>query len=158
MIVVPCAKCYAAVRVLGDASEVDRLVGEQSDFWPDQYPCLECGEVGRAHREVSVEAEALRRLRVRDLSAQDYFAALHGLGTPDEMTCDAVTVTEWLAKHGVRVSARTASGTRRAVVDFLEIDGGVRIYFGSSPRGAVVYRIRRPIHHTKQVIDELETR
>lgn len=151
---VPCLNCNAVVRVIDDAETIATLVGKKSEFWPDKYICVICERRCEAISESEAEPDALRRLKVRDLNAQEYYAALHGLGTPDEMVCDGATVTELLAKKIVRIGGRDIPNTGRFLLETIEVEGGVKLYFGAGAQGAVVYRIVRPVSYTQKVLND----
>jgi hypothetical protein len=149
---VPCMKCYAVVRVIDDPTQIHLLVGQASEFWPDKYDCLVCGEKCEAISESDAEPAALARMKLKDLSAQEYYAALHGLGTPDEMKCDAPTVNELLSRPVKKVVGRQLPNTERFLLETIEVEGGVKLHFGAGAAGAVIYRITRPISYTEKVL------
>ena len=80
---VPCLSCYAAVRLIDEPNQINTLVGKNSEYWPNKYTCLVCEAPCEAIAESEAEPDALQRMKVRDLNAQEYYAALNGLGTPD---------------------------------------------------------------------------
>lgn len=151
---VPCLQCYSAVRVIDDPTSIQLLVGKGSEFSPDKYPCVVCSELCTAIAESEAEAEALQKLKVRDLNAQEYYAALNGLGTPDEMICDEATVTELLAKPVKKVVGYNLPGTTRFLVETVEVEGGIKLHFGAGAAGAVVYRITRPTSYTQRALSD----
>jgi hypothetical protein len=154
MLIVPCLECFTAVRVLGEPDRVNALVGENSDFWPDHYTCVSCGRGCEGILEIEATADALSRLKVRELTAEEYFAALMGLGTPDEMVCDGATVRELLQIPIKKVVGQDIRGTTRFCLTELELENGIRLFFGASAHGAIVYRIARPISYTQRVLEE----
>jgi len=153
MLIVPCLECFTAIRVLGEHDRVDPLVGEGSEFWPDRYTCVACGRPCEGIAEIDATADALARMKVRELTAEEYYAALMGLGTPDEMVCDAVTVRELLRLKIKKVSGHTVQGTTRFCLTEIEVENGVRLYLGASSHGAIVYRITRPISYTERALE-----
>ncbi len=154
MIIVPCLECYTAVRVLGEADRVHMLVGTKSEYWPDHYTCVACGRSCEGILEIEATADALSRMKMRELTAEEYYAALQGLGTPDEMVCDAVTVRELLRQPIKKVGGSTIAGTTRFCLTDIELESGVKLHFGASTHGAVVYRISRPISYTARALEE----
>ena len=153
MLLVPCMHCFTAVRVMGEPQEV-ALVGEGSEFWPDKYVCVQCERPCEGIYEGDAEQSALEKMKLRELTAQEFYAALNGLGTPDEMHCDTVTVRELFSSKTVRrVHSKDVRGTTRSVIESIEFDDGTRLYLAAAPLGAVVYRITRPISYTQKVLN-----
>lgn len=150
---VPCMNCYTTVRVIDDPTQVATLVGANSDFWPDKYTCVACGKPCEALFESEAEPSALEKMKVRDLTAAELFAALNGLGTPDEMQCDGATVRELLSRPIKDVRGRTLPNTTRFVIDHIELEDGTRMYFGAGSAGACVYRITRPVSYTQKALE-----
>lgn len=157
MIIVLCPRCSITLRVIGDSDEVHALIGERSDFWPDKYPCPRCTTLATACLEIDVEPSELERLGVRDLTAQEAFAAFNGLGLPEEQVCNKTLLENLLRERPVRsIGARDIDGSRRCYLHHIELWDGTRIYFGSGSGGAVVYRIAPPYSYTEQVTRELD--
>ncbi len=149
MILVPCLHCYTALRIRGMPEEVDPLVGRESEFWPDRYACVGCGRACSGVLEVEADPEAVRKMKVRELTPAEALAALHGLGTPDEMACDPETVREAFRKPIKRVSGRRIAGTQRFAIHFVEFEDGTRLYLAASGAEAAVYRIARPMKYAE---------
>jgi len=124
-----------------DGSEL--LVGPDTEWWPDKFPCRKAGCDGKAQVIESVEPDALAAFDVVELTPQEAFAAFHGLGTPEEQECGVLAVEQAFQKPIKRVRAWNIKGAGRAVIDFIEFDDGTRLYIGSSPHGATVYRIAK---------------
>lgn len=143
MITVVCTVCNAALRVTGDMSEVDMLVGTRSEFWPDRYICFACGQPARSFLSPEVSAAVLAQLHIVDVNAQEAFAALNGLGVPDERTCCEEVVLPLFERQGIKVKGRQIRGARRYCVDELEFPDGTRLYLGASPQGALIYRVTK---------------
>lgn len=140
------------VRVIGDDMEIESLIGRKSDFWPDKYPCVRCGKDTGAMLETCADPRILQAFTVRDLSPKEAFAALMGLGVPEEQQCSLASVSKLFQENRiVRVAGEDVPGAARAVVDYLEFQSGARVYFGASPSGAVVYRIAPPPAYASQV-------
>lgn len=152
---VPCMSCYAAVRVIDDPATTRMLVGPESEFWPNKYDCLSCGEKCEAISESDAEPAAIARMKLKDLSAQEYYAALLGLGTPDEMNCDASTVNELMKKPVKKVHGRQLPNTQRFLLEAIELEDGTKLHFGAGAAGAVIYRITRPISYTEKALSDV---
>ncbi len=141
MILVTCTACRLALRVLGDVEEISLLVGERSDFWPSKYTCPRCEGPAKGQPEDALLPSELLPFELRDLSAQELFAALNGLGLPDEQACSAEVVGTLLRETPIRrVRIRDVPGSPRSILEQLELWDGTRLYFGASPAGAIVYR------------------
>jgi len=157
MIIVLCHHCSLTVRVMGDSDEVQHLVGERSDFWPDRYPCPRCGRHAVGNLEQDILAGELARFHVRDLTPQEALAAFHGFGLPSEQRCTKETVETLLRENPIRrVAAKNIEGAERCYVQHLELWDGTKIYFGAGPDGAVIYRIAPPYSYTEKVSHELQ--
>lgn len=149
---VPCLNCYTVVRVMDDVTTLAILVGNRSEYWPDKYTCVACGKNCTAISEGDAAPEALQRMKLRDLNAEEFLAALSGLGTPDEMICDAVTVTDLLAKKIKTVNGYNIPNTTRFLLESLELEDGTKLHFGAGALGACVYRITRPISYVAKAL------
>lgn len=155
MLLVACSNCYTAVRVMGEEAHVDSLVGRASEFWPTGYTCVSCGKPCEGMSEVLVDPALMAQMKVRDLGPNEYYSALLGLGTPDEMQCDATTVRELLKQRVRHVGGFVVKGTTRFCMTDLEVEDGTKLYLGASTHGAVVYRIARPVSYTQKVLEEI---
>lgn len=154
MLLVPCTHCYTVVRVIGEPDLVNSLVGVNSEFWPDRYTCVTCSKNCLGVVEAEADAGDLVRMKVRDLTPNEMYAAQLGLGTPDEMQCDAATVRGLLGQGIKRVFGQDIRGTTRFCLVALEVQDGTTLHFGASPHGAVVFRISRPISYTQKALEE----
>lgn len=135
-----CASCHTILRIGGDPEGMERLFGRHSDWYPSKFPCPACGHF--AESVLSVHPLALKSATVYDLTISEAYAALNGLGLPDEQECGPLAIKKLFDEHKVtRVSANIVPGTNRSSIDFLEFEDGSRMYFGISPHGATVYRI-----------------
>jgi len=153
MIVIPCLACNVCMRTMGDAAQVDHLVGERSGFWPDQYPCIHCGALCRGLREIEADPAALQKMHVLDLEPEELFAALNGLGTPAEHRCTEAAVLALLQSKVKRVVGREVQGqaSTRFVLESMEFEDGHKMFFGAAPEGALVYRISKPHSYVEAV-------
>lgn len=161
MIVITCLPCELAIRVLPEnvadvrsVAELDALVGEKSDFWPNKYQCPRCDQPAAGLREVSADPRALRLMTVRNLSPQEAFALFNGLGFPEEQQCSIEALQELLREQPVRrVIGRNITGATTVHVDAFELWDGTKIHFGAGAAGAVVFRIVRPPSYTKRALE-----
>jgi hypothetical protein len=134
-----------AVRVMGNPTQIDSLVGEHSDFWPDKYPCPHCEKPTFAAREMDVDPKIYTSFTLTDVSPEEAFSALHGLGLPKELECGIDAVEAVLKEHPVRrIIGATVPGTSRCCIHQLELWDGTRLFFGAGAAGAVIYRMVRP--------------
>jgi hypothetical protein len=154
MLLIVCMNCHTAVRVMGNEQELNVLVGKDSEYWPDKYTCVTCDQPCEGMAEHEADQQALLQMKVRDLTPQEFYAALNGLGTPDEMRCDGATVREiFQTKKVVKVQGADLLGTTRFVLHELVFEDGTMMSFGAGPRGAVVFRIKRAVSYAKKVLD-----
>lgn len=141
MIVVACSGCALALRVIGDPAEIHPLVGEQSEFWPNRYPCPRCGALAQGNVESALSASDLAHFKLVDLGPAELFAALNGLGLPNEKACSLAEIAALFKETPVRrVAGADIPGAERCVIHYFELWDGTRIYLGAAPEGAVVYR------------------
>jgi hypothetical protein len=152
--ILACTACSSALRVGGDPAEGRGLVGQESEFWPDRYPCFRCGGRAEAFAEPEVSPEALRALSIVNVTAEEAYAALLGLGTPEERAVSDELVEGLFRAHGARVRGRQIAGVLRYVVDFIELSCGTRIHFAPSPQGAVIYRVTKRHGYAARVLEE----
>jgi hypothetical protein len=151
MILVICPKCALALRVIGDAEEVQSLVGEGSEFWPDHYVCPRCGAAAVTCMENEV-ASGLDRVHLRDLTPPEALAALHGLGLPNEQVCTKELLEALLREQPVRrIAARDIEGSHRCYLHHIELWDGTKIYLGAGSGGAIVYRIASPFSYAENI-------
>jgi hypothetical protein len=152
---IPCLACGVALRVMGDAGEIEGLVGPRSDFWPDRFPCPTCGALASAVTEIAAEPRALARMRLVDLTPHEAFAALQGFGLPHERACTRAEVEALLREQPVRrVGGSDVPGASRCCIEHLELWDGTRVHFGASAQGAVVFRVTRPPSYAERVLHE----
>lgn len=147
-----CPSCGTVVRVFGEDADIDSIVGEQSQFWPNNYVCPKCGAASVAVRPNEVRPEMFTGIpgeTLFELTVQDMLMLQCGLGLPDERVCSAEAVRE-LFRTGIKsVGCRQDTSGVRVLVDWIEVADGTRLFFGSSPSGAIVHRIRKPLMEKK---------
>lgn len=162
MILVVCLPCNFAIRVMPESvasmasvQELDQLVGARSDFWPDKYPCPRCGKPARGLLEKEADERVLNLLTIQEATPQEAFAALNGLGFPDEHHCSLETVQALLKEQPVRrIIGTNVRGAERTVIDALELWDGTKMYFGAGAGGAVIYRITRPVSYADKQLEK----
>jgi hypothetical protein len=144
-----------ALRISGEESEMDYLFGEKSEWYPNKFPCpqADCNNKS-AELMVSIKPEALSVLSVFDLTAQEAFAALNGMGLPEEQDCGPTAVRVAFKEPIKSVDARLVKGTNRSVIDSIEFGNGTRVFLGASAYGAIVYRIAKKRSFVKEVLSE----
>jgi hypothetical protein len=154
MRMIVCPTCMLALRVEGtDDQELDTLIGKGSPFFPDNYECPQDGCVGKAKFFDSLEMtpRAIGALRIVDVTPGEAFAALNGVGLPEERSCLIEDVRDLLSKGVKRVSGKNLLGTSRCIIDFIEIEDGSKIYLAPSGEGVTVYRTTRPFSYAARV-------
>lgn len=152
MITLACLKCRLALRLAGETLEMDYLVGMRSEWYPDRYPCPTSGCGSTMTLTDTISSLDLELLNIHDLSPQETFQALHGMGLPKERQCNAELVLQSLIGRTVQsVDIQDLRGANRSVVHSLTLDDGTRVYLGASPHGAVVYRVAPPRSHVQEL-------
>lgn len=149
MISVVCTACKKSLHVVGEMSEVDQLIGQRSDYWPDKYTCFSCGSPASGFLTPEISAAALAELDIYNVTVQEAFAALNGLGVPAERVCCADVVEPLLEGLGLKVKGKEYRGTQRYFLTELELPDGTKLHFGASPQGAAIYRITKPHSYRK---------
>ena len=144
MITIVCTHCKHALHATGEVSEVNQLVGQQSDFWPDKYRCWECDRYMEGFLTPEVSSAVANELTIIEVTAQEAFAALNGLGLPQERVVDPDTVLELFETVGLKVKGKSYRGQHRYFIDEIVFPNGVKLHLGASPQGAAVYRIVKP--------------
>lgn len=145
MILVRCTACSSCFRLMQD----ECMVGSSSEFWPDKYVCPSCGAAAQGMREDDVEGcvDAI------DIEPTELYAAMHGLGLPSEMVCEEGAVVSLLTSGISRVVGFMIPNTTRFVLEHLVTADGTRVFFGSCPHGAVVYRIARKPEYARKILE-----
>lgn len=139
-----CKSCNLALTPMGEDEEVDFLIGEKSDFWPNSYICS-CG-----NRMLLTDSPIGDN---RFLSPEEVFHFLSGLGLPEENLCTEDVVKGALAQGVKSVQGKYSPGDRTYVLESLEMQDGKKVFLGASSRGAVVYRISPPSSNAKKVLN-----
>jgi len=151
MIIIACPQCRCALRTVGEDAE--QLLGKETDYYPDRYPCSVCPSKAR----IIDGREAKEYLDdIRDLTPQEVFAALHGLGFPEEQDCGETAVQQALRRSPLRRAATRHVRNGRCCLDRLELEDGTRLFIGSSSYGAVVYRIAEPHSYTQTLLNRIQ--
>jgi hypothetical protein len=151
-----CSTCGTVVRVIGNAAEISRLVGEDSEFWPNGYVCPKCGgsAVGVSDAQATTEMLSGRRGdTLFELMLQDAFALYSGLGLPKERQCSVESVDNTLREGVQRWGLSSDPVNGRVYLNWLETAAGTRIYLGAGPYGAVVFRVRPKQSYVDMVQD-----
>ena len=157
MITLACLTCHLALQISGEHDELDYLIGMRSDWYPDRYPCPSSGCKGNMVLTDTVDPKALEQLDVHYLNPQEAFQALHGMGLPEERQCNEAASLQALVGRTIKsAELRGVSGSNRTVIHSLTLDNDSRVYVGSSPFGALIYRIAAPPGTVQRVLTELE--
>ena len=155
MITLACLTCHLAIRTTGETLEVDFLVGMKSEWYPDKYPCpsLEC--TGLMTLTDTIASEDLVDLELYDLTPQEAFQALNGLGLPTERGCSEENVLAAMVNQKIAaLDLFTVTNTKHSILRSIQLENGYRIFFGAGPMGATVYRIAPPRSHVKELSGE----
>lgn len=152
--IIVCTKCRVGIRVVPESlEEMELLVGERSDYWPNKYPCYKCGKSAVGVHEPELSADAARALEIVNLSVQETYAALNGLGIPVEQTCCYEVLAPLFEEKGIKIHGRQPQGQLRFLIDRLEFSDGTNVYFAPSSQGAAIYRVVKPHNYTEQTLD-----
>lgn len=151
MIVIACSKCSHALRVNGEVRDVDSLVGQGSEYWPDKYICYNCGGNASGFLTPEVSPLAMQALVITDVNSDEAFAALNGLGIPSERTCCEEVILPYFEAVGIQVKGKQLRGQTRYILEELTFPDGTRMQIGPSPQGAVVYRLVKPHSYVSAV-------
>ena len=144
------------MRTAGEPDEVDHLIGSRCDWYPDSYPCPHYGCGGRMHFTESLESESLAKLHVVDLNPKEVFAALHGLGLPEERDCGKTAVLElMLGRRVVSVEATQIRGENRTVLHSIEFEDGRRLYLAAGTDGPTAYRLSTPHRYVEEALRDV---
>ncbi len=130
-----------AFRVEGDMERIATLVGEDSTFYPDAYPCPVHGHEERGSVVEAVDAAALGEVELRTLTPEEAFVALLNHGMPQERDCRPSEVQALFEGRVVRLDTEPVPGANRTLIRSLVFENGARLFLGASPDGAVAYRI-----------------
>jgi len=154
VITLACIQCYLALRTSGEFDEVDYLIGTRCDWYPDRYPCPRSGCNGKMTLTDVIDSKILPLLEVHELNPQECFQAFNGLGLPKERSCSEVDVLRVMGNKKIKfIDMRNVNNTTRVIIHSIVLEDGCRIYFGSSPQGAMVYRIAPPRSVVQEVLD-----
>ena len=157
MILIVCLPCTLVIRVLPSVEEqqggeLESLVGRLSGFWPDKYPCPRCDKMMRGILESDADPNVLKLMTLKDLTPHETFAALNGLGFPDEQDCTMESLLGLMRAQPVRrLHGANVQGSTRCVIEVIELWDGSKIYLGGCPEGAVAYRATRPVSAVKRL-------
>ena len=145
MIYIVWPKSRLVIRVTGRDDRIAELAGDESHWYPDQYPNpvrdqYELGSVAEA-----ADASALGNVELKELSAEEAFVALSGLGFPEERDCRPCAVRQQFASAVRRIEAEPLPGTNRTLIRSIVFDEGSELFLGAAPEGAIAYRLSK--HH-----------
>lgn len=149
MISIVCKVCSTALRVNGELNEVETLVGQTSEYWPNRYPCFRCNAFAEGFLTPEVSHTVWSVVEVFDVTAQEAFAALHGMGIPAERNCCSDVILPLLQAVGVKARGRDVRGQQRFILNELELPDGTKLHLAPSPEGPLVYRITKPHSYVK---------
>ena len=134
--------------------QVRHLVGEDSEFWPDKYPCPSCEKHVRGFVEFDVDPQVAVVIRFVDLSAEEAYAAFNGFGLPEEGNCTILELSKLFINQKVRaIAGSNVMGTTRSILRHIEFEDGTKIYFAAGADGACVYRMVKPFSYVEKLND-----
>lgn len=151
--IIVCPPCRQALRVIGDSAACRYLLGEASEYWPDRYPCFNCGKNCLGCHEPELDPEVAHSLTFHHVTPEEAFAALNGLGLPAERNCVEEVVQELFKTQPIRaVEGHQHPNQTRFYVDHFEFADGTKVYLSASPQGACIYRIAKPHSYTEAAL------
>jgi hypothetical protein len=155
MITLACLECRLALRTSSEKhDEVNFLIGMYSEWYPDRYPCPRSECKGKMTLTDAIAADELEYLEMHDVTPQEAFQALQGMGLPSEKACTVEGVRAAFAQRVIELDVAPVPGTQRVLLRSLKVEDGTRLFVASSPFGAVVYRIAPPRSVTREVLSE----
>ena len=142
MIVVVCLPCTMGFRIKG--ADTSALLGPESDVWPNGFTCPNCSKPMYGHLENEVSEAMYRLLQIRDLTPIEGFSTLVAdVGLPEDRECGKEVIEALLNDYKIKVSGKNIPNTSRFNIDYMELQDGTRLYFGSSGPGAIIYRVSK---------------
>lgn len=151
MITIACLKCRHAMRVVGEDDETQTLVGRKSDLWPNKFKCFQCGAMAEGMLTVEISAAAWTRLIVHEVTPQEAFAAVNGMGIPEEHTCCAEVIEPMFEAVGVKVRGHQLPRTNRYVIEQLVFPDGRTVHLGAAMQGALAFRVTKKHSYVRAV-------
>jgi hypothetical protein len=143
MITIVCLKCGTGIRTVGEEDEL-RSLFMGSDWYPENYPCANAECSAKAQYVETIESLSLPAMDIHDLEPMEAYAAIHGLGFPEERDCGKTAVELVFEQPVKEVKVRQIRGQNRSVIDYIIFEDGTRLYLASAVEGAVAYRIAKP--------------
>ncbi len=136
MITAVCTDCAFGIRTLGDAREEELFV---ADGCEGLLHCPTCRKAMEVH--TSISGAALSVMDVRDLTVEEAYKAMNGLGLPEDQECSPTAIRVAMQSPIAKLNIRPIRGTTRSIIESIELVSGAKVYLGASPHGAIVYRI-----------------
>jgi hypothetical protein len=156
MNIIFCPNCHFALRVLGEQDKASMLIGTKSDFWPDGYICPKCEGKAKHFLEHEVDKDIWPLLQIRELTSEEAFSALHGVGLPEERVCTKEAIEETLKTKKISgIVGESLPHTERYILRRICFEDGSCMHLACGAGGATVYRISPPPSYAKKVLDEL---
>lgn len=137
MILFFCKSCMNALRVLGDMKLVHSLTKEEN------ARCPFCSTEMEHALEEQIDGNDKLAYMFYDLTYNEAFCALMGGGMPSEKEVSHERVLEELRKGVIHVSTEEKPGAA-LVITAIQVADKTILRFGSSPAGAVIYKIVCP--------------
>jgi len=155
MIYFVCNHCRLALRTVGDQQEILSLLGAGTEWFPNKYPCPSNGCSGMMQLAEAIESTTLALLELHDLAPIECYQAFYGLGLPEERECGPDALAKVVKGRSIaQLHTEGVHNDRRTVLRWIALDDGTKIYLGSSPQGAMIYRIAPPRSVVNEVLRE----
>lgn len=141
-----CSVCEVAYHVIGPIEQLNALVTQSG------YPCFVSSCPGYLQRQTS----GLRRAIAIDVSA--FFRAVNGFGFAAGSPASLESVEKLLLeKRVIQVFARDVGDPERTIIDRLVLDGGIKLHFAASAKGACIYYVEERGPSCVEVFDAQHT-
>jgi hypothetical protein len=155
LVICTSTECKTVTRLLSrEVRELISLVGSESEWWPNKYRCPRCEGQATGTYEAEIDLASLRGFSMLELEAPEFFRFMMGVGLPEEQNC-RIEVLQKIFREGKvkNLAGHPIPGTTRFCLEWLEMEDGTHLYFGSSTHGATIYRIANRPDYTKKALE-----
>ena len=145
-----CLTCGTVVVISGSVEDHDRLFVRHQN-WKKGCPCITFGCQGSLDRTLDIAWCVNQASRILRLSPQEFFRALCGGGTPEEVLCSPEVVRAFLlSSRIVKVDLRQEMGSDRTFIDRIYLENETVLHLGGAA-GAMVYKVTKNAKERDQV-------
>lgn len=154
MIVFGCDSCFTVVKVDGEWEDVANLIMHHAR-WDSGWPCINSvcqSKLGLLSKGLTNSLKGAREAGLINeirLNAVEFFRALCGFGTPEEIGIEPESIRAFLLSTQVTDMLVKRAPSGRTILDRLDLDNGVSLHLAASPHGAMIYKITRRRNESK---------